>query len=173
MNDIEVLEFLSKFFRENIASKIKLEKPSEDNINGKYELVNPAVYEGWVPIKNFLDNYGYDVPGIVVMIDEGNEDKTADLNIRIKIVTYDPGISDLGELTPNAKGYKDLLNLITLIRIELAQNPVILEKVSINKPFNWSMDEEQSYPYWSANFSFSVSIVPLAFNIEKSYEKYL
>lgn len=171
MNDIEVLNCLYKFLIENVASKIKLEKPPDDvQAESKYELVSPAVYEGWLPPKNFLDSYGYDVPGMIVMIDDGIDEESSELNIRIKLITYDPGeTKENGQLIPNAKGYKDLLNLITRIRIELSQNPVILEKVIVNKPIKWSMDEEQSYPYWTANLSFSVSIAPLAFNIANNF----
>ena len=170
MNDIEVLEYLCKFLKDNVANKIKLEKPPDrGKVEEDYERVKPAVHEGWVPPKNFSD-YGYDVPGIIVMIDDGSEDTLAELNVRLKIVTYDPGTTqEDGILSPNTKGYKDLLNVITRIRIELSQNPIILEKVNVNKPIKWSMDEEQSYPYWSANISFGVSIAPLLFNINEQY----
>ncbi|NFO15178.1 hypothetical protein FDB34_13420 [Clostridium botulinum] len=171
MTDIEVLECLSKFLKNNVSNKIKLEKPpANKKVQEEYELVHPAVYTGWLPPKNFLESYGYDVPGIIIMIDQGVDDESADLNIRIKFVTYDPGeTQDDGELTPNAKGYKDLLNLITKTRIELSQNPIIFEKVSVNKPIKWSMDTEQNYPYWSADMGFNVSIAPLAFNIKENF----
>lgn len=171
MTDNEVLESLSKFLKDNVSSSIKLEKPlSNKKLQETYELVNPAVYTGWLPPKNFLESYGYDVPGIIVMMDDGIDDDSANLNIRIKFVTYDPGqTEENGELTPNAKGYKDLLNLISKTRIELSQNPIIYEKVSVNKPIKWSMDTEQNYPYWSADMSFTVSIAPLAFNINENF----
>jgi hypothetical protein len=171
MTDIEVLECLSKFIKINVSSDIKLEKPPPNKkVQEEYELVNPAVYTGWLPPKNFLESYGYDVPGIIIMIDQGIDDNSADLDIRIKFVTYDPGeTQENGELTPNAKGYKDLLNLISKTRVELSQNPIIFEKVSVNKPIKWSMDTEQNYPYWSADMSFSVSITPLAFKINNYF----
>ena len=105
------------------------------------------------------------------MIEDGEDNSNStELTVRIKIVTYDPGkAKEDGTLTPNVEGYKDLLNLITRIRIELSQNPIILEKVNINKPIKWSMDKEQSYPYWSADLSFNVSSAPLAFNIAKNF----
>ena len=55
---------------------------------------------------------------------------------------------------------------------KVIKNPVIEEKVSINKPIKWSMDSQQSYPYWTANMSFTVSIAPLPFNTEQ-YHNYL
>lgn len=171
MNDIDVLNALVEFFKSNVAVHFKLKKPPEDyNVDGEYELVNPAVYKGWVPPKNYLEEYGYDVPAIIVMLDEGIDDnKSADISIRVKIITYDPGeTKEDGTTTPNVYGYVDLLNVITKIRIELSQNSVILEKVNISKPIKWSMDKEQSYPYWSADLSFDVSIAPLEFNINNS-----
>ncbi|AWK52211.1 hypothetical protein DIC82_14930 [Clostridium beijerinckii] len=168
MNDIEVLNILVEFFKSNVAAHFKLKKPPENNqVEGEYELVNPAVYKGWVPPKNYLEEYGYDVPAIIVILDDSIDDnQSADISIRLKIITYDPGeIKEDGKIIPNVLGYVDLLNVITKIRMELSQNPIILEKVNINKPIKWSMDKEQSYPYWSADLSFDVSIAPLAFNI--------
>ncbi|WP_034439437.1 hypothetical protein [Clostridium ihumii] len=174
MTDIEVLDAIVLFLKENVASNIKLKKPPEDNkIEGKYELVNPAIFSGWLPHKNYLENYEYDIPGIIVMIDNGSDDyDNSLLNIRLKITTYDPGKFDGEKLTPNMDGYKDLLNIITKIRRELSQNPIIKEKVSVNKPIDWVMDKEVIYPYWSADLTFTVNINSLEFNCE-SYEKYL
>lgn len=175
MNDIEILNAIVKFFKDNVSKDLKLKKPPENHkIEGEYELVNPAVYKGWIPPKNYLDEYGYDVPSIIVMIDDGSDDnESADLSIRIKIIAYDPGeTKEDGTVAPNVLGYIDLLNIITKIRIELSQNPIILEKVNINKPIKWSMDKEQSYPYWSADLSFNVSIAPLPFNISQ-YSNFL
>lgn len=173
MTDIEVLNGLSKFIKDNIANQIKLEKPPEKGVInkvGSYELVHPSVYKGWVPLSN-LNEYEYSIPSIVVMIDEGTDDNSdSNLSMRLKIATFDPGeTQEDGIVDLNGKGYMDLLNLITKIRLEFAKNPIILEKVNINKPIKWSMDGQQSYPYWTANLSFTVSIAPLAFNIAKNF----
>ncbi|WP_459482113.1 hypothetical protein [Clostridium saccharoperbutylacetonicum] len=173
MTDIEALNGLADFIINNIANDIKLEKPPEKGIIdkvGSYELVHPSVYKGWVPLGN-LNEYEHSIPSIVVMIDEGNDDNSeSSLNMRLKIATYDPGeTQENGVVNLNGKGYMDLLNLITKIRLEFAKNPIIFEKVNINKPIKWSMDSQQSYPYWTANISFTVSIAPLAFNITKNF----
>lgn len=176
MTDVEIINGLAVFLEKNVASKIMLEKPPEKgNIDriGSYELVNPVVYKGWMPLNN-LTEYNYSVPSIVVMLDEGIDDNSdSNLSLRLKIATFDPGeTQENGEVKLNGKGYMDLLNLMTRIRLELSQNPIIEEKVSINKPIKWSMDKEQSYPYWTANMSFPVSIAPLPFNTEQ-YQEYL
>lgn len=171
MTDIDIINGLASFLEKNVAKKFLLEKPPEKGIIdriGSYELVNPAVYKGWIPLNN-LSEYNYSVPSIVVMLDEGIDDNSdSNLSLRFKIATFDPGeTKENGEVQLNGKGYIDLLNLITKIRLELSQNPIIEEKVSINKPIKWSMDKEQSYPYWTANMSFTVSIAPLPFNTEQ------
>ncbi len=164
MNDNDVLEAIAKFLKEKVCPKIKLKKvPQKNLVEGTYELVNPAVYIGWIPPKNFKNEYGYEVPSFIVMLDEGTDDYTeAVLAIRIKIITYDPGVLEVnGDITPNAKGYKDLLNSIAKVRMLISENPIISEKISINKPMKWDMDEEQAYPYWSANINFNVDIPPI------------
>lgn len=183
MNDLEALKSLTDFLKENVANKFKFKKPpkyelpecgltdkEEENLKNN-DLVNPAVYSGWVPPKNFLDSYGYDIPGIIVMLDDGTDaNEETQLNFRLKIITYDPGLSDEnGKITPNAKGFNDLLNIIMKIRLEFQLNPVINEKITINKPIQWNMDEEQNYPYWSANVKFNISLATLKTNIEQYF----
>lgn len=175
MTDNRILEAIKKFIVENVASKIKLEKPSTDGrLEGEYALVNPAVYVGWIPPKNYLDEYGYDIPSLLIM-EDGGEDSTdeAFLNIRIGIATYDPGYtSPEGETTPNVKGYIDLLNLITRIRLELARMAVIEETTSIQKPIKWGLYEEQKYPYWHGWITFQASAVPVNYQ-DHGIERFL
>lgn len=176
INDVEILNALVEFLKENISKHFQLKKPPVNNkILGDYELVNIAIYKGWVPPKNYLEEYGYDIPGIIVMLDEGIDDsENAEIAIRLKVITYDPGkVKEDKTLSPNVEGYVDLLNVITRIRMELSKNPIILNKVNVNKPIRWSMDKEQSYPYWSADVSFNVSIAPFDFEIKNGYERYL
>jgi hypothetical protein len=174
LDDNAVLEALKQFLIKNVASKIKLEKPPQDeNIENAYELVNPAVYIGWIPPKNHLNEYGYAVPGLLIMSD-GGEDLTeeANLNIRIGIATYDPGETTNLEVTPNALGYRDLLNIINIIRIELAKSSTIEGKTSIQGPIKWGMYEEQSYPYWNGWMTFQASIIPITYR-DMNTEKFL
>lgn len=177
ITDIEVLDALVEFIKNNVSKNIKLKKPPSDNkvIDSEYELVNPAVFKGWVPPKNYNEEYGYDVPAIIAMLDEGTDDnEESDMSVRLKIVTYDPGkVKEDKTLSPNTEGYIDLLNVIQKIRREISLNPIIENKFSVKLPIKRSMDEEQSYPYWSADMSFSVSIAPFEFNTEEAYKKYL
>lgn len=175
MTDSRILEAIKKFLIDNVASKIRLEKPPADGrVDGEYELVNPAVYVGWIPPKNYLDEYGYDIPSLLVM-EDGGEDNTdeAFLNIRVGIATYDPGQTGQdGRTIPNVKGYKDLLNLITRIRLELSKTAVIGEVTSIQKPIKWGLYEEQKYPYWHGWITFQASAVPINYQ-DQGFNKFL
>lgn len=165
MDDLQVLKSLKYFLTENVSKRIKLECPPKNNVlDEEYKLVNPAVYIGWLPPKNFLQDYDYDVPSILIMSDGGSDEgDEAGVNIRLVIATYDPG-QTLEEGTQiNFKGYKDLLNIITKIRIALTEQ-LTLNCGIINKPIKWSMYEEQSYPYWHASMEFKVDTVPFNFN---------
>ncbi|AUN08962.1 hypothetical protein CF081_19685 [Clostridium botulinum] len=175
MTDSIVLSALKKFLDEKVCKDVKLEKPPEDlNIeDGDYKLVNPATYIGWIPPKNYLTEYGYDIPSILIMEDGGEDNgDEGTINIRLGIATYDPGdTTELG-IEINSKGYKDLLNLITKIRIELAKSMVIEEKTIIEKPIKWGMYEEQQFPYWHAWITFTATILPLNY-IEEGINKFL
>lgn len=142
--------------------------PENNKITDKYELVNPAVYIGWIPPKGFENRYGFSIPCLVVMTDSGSDDnESAEIKARIKIITYDSGlVKDDNELIPGLTGYKDLLNVIDRIRITLSENLIINNKVSHKKPIEWGIDEEQHYPIWSGEISFPVSILSLKPDID-------
>ena len=159
---INVLENIKKVVEE-LTKDLKLEKPPENNaaIRGKanimdYELVKPAVYIGWVPNEG-LEEYEGLAPSITVMFDGGedsdNENITTD-KIRLGILTYDPGTTTEEEIKLNAKGYKDLLNIICVIKREIKSK---LKGYSISK-IKWNMPQEQKYPYWVANLTFNLEL---------------
>jgi hypothetical protein len=107
-------------------------------------------------------------------MEDGGEDTgdEASIQIRIGIATYDPGMTNVVGVTPNSKGYRDLLNIITRIRIELAQKSTIKELTVVEKPIKWGLYEEQSYPYWHGWISFSATTMPLKYS-NQGIEKYL
>lgn len=174
MGENEVLEALKQFMVNNISNKLKLEKPpDEGNIKEDYELVNPAVYVGWIPPKNYLTDYGYTIPGLLIMSDGGEDSlDEAYINIRIGIATYDPGLTDSQNTTPNTKGYRDLLNVIQKIRIEIASSLTINNKTTIQGPIKWGVYEEQNYPYWNGWITFQTSILPLNYG-NQGIDKFL
>lgn len=150
MSDLSYLENLKKYLIENVANKIKLEK-SREYEDEAYSLVNPEVYVGWIPPKNYLDEQGHDVPSILIMSDGGiDNDDEASESIRIAITTFDPGTTTSLGTKSNSKGYKDLLNVITLIRLALK------DYAGVQKPIKWGMYDEQAYPYWCGWVTFDL-----------------
>jgi hypothetical protein len=174
VDDLSVIKATVQFLKDQVASqydpelgKIGLEKPQADgNIEGSYTLVKPAVYDGWIPPKNYLDEYGYDVPCILVMSDGGKDQaEEAVVRLRLAIAIYDPGMTTkTGEILttrPNSKGYYDLLNIITKIRLKLTDRTLTSGIISINHDFEWGMYEEQHYPYWHAWITYSSPILSM------------
>ena len=163
--DIEGLDSIKRLLDKNLK-EFKLEKPDEE---GGYQLVNPAIYTCWVPPKNCLQEYGYDIPGIVICSGEGEDDgDDVSLSIRLNIQTYDPGLTSEDAIIPNSKGYTDILNLITKIRLILNENPSEIG-IIVEKPIKWGFYDEQLYPYYAGYITFKVkmSMLPVSQSINK------
>ncbi len=159
------LNILKEFLESNVVNTIKLQKPSDDNVE-VYELVNPVVHVGWIPPKGYLpENMETNIPCLIVGFDDGsNETNNTDINIRISAAVYSPGehIHDEETVTfnPSFKGYIDLMNLIDRTVAELMRNPIIKDRISVIKPIKWGMYEEQPYPYWYGWIRFGISMAP-------------
>jgi hypothetical protein len=172
MTDNIILEAIRDTLIENVASKIKLQVPFDDDIN-KYELMHPNVFIGWLPPPNqlqdipqqLLDGVKKAIPCMIVTFDTGEDDgNDAGLDIRISFAVYNPGLYEpSGEFTPTSKGYQDLVNLIFLARQELSSNPIISNgKTEANKPFKWGMYLDQPQPYWFGYLTFRATAAILA-----------
>jgi len=172
MTDLAVILAIAEFLKEKTA-EITLEKPPEKRAQISNETVCPAVYEGYVPPKNFLTEYGYDVPGVVVGIAAGEDtDEESAVNVRITCGTYGAGTVDLnGEFQYDAKGYVDLLFLMEKVRDCIFSAGVIKERTVVRKPLKWGMYEEQPWPYWYGWITFSASRSVISANLE-SFETY-
>ena len=158
MTDEDILNKIKDLLDERLKDT-KLEKASDDN--KEYELVQPAIYTGWVPPKNCFHEYGYDIPGIVIYSDNGKDDgDDIFLNIRLNIQTYDVGLTLEDRIIPNSKGYTDILNLITKIRMILNESPSDIG-IIVEKPIEWGFYDEQIYPYWAGYITFKVKMCPL------------
>lgn len=164
MNDLDLLEKIKEFLQREVATKIKLELPPQDGqFNGAYKLVNPSIHIGWLPPGTALNDTQHNIPSILVMSDGGEDvGSEASLIIRLIIGVYDPGLTRTeDDIELNCKGYKDLLNLITRIRIELSEQLIIDDLIEVEKPIKWKMYDEQMYPYWHAQMEFSISTIPI------------
>jgi hypothetical protein len=171
MTDNMILEDLKSFLEQKVASKFKLQA-AEENLN-EYKLVNPAVFECYIPPNNFLPpELVSAVPCMLVGLEEGQDDGTeASLNIRITFVVYNPGEYANGKFTPNFQGYKDILNLITRTRMELAKAAVIGE-TSLRRPFKWGMYQDSPYPYWYGWLTFGAECASMEY-IPDTVKNYL
>lgn len=63
-------------------------------------------------------------------------------------------------IIPNSKGYTDILNLITKIRMILNESPSDIG-IIVEKPIEWGFYDEQIYPYWTGYITFKVKMCPL------------
>ncbi|MBP1926849.1 hypothetical protein J2Z76_002719 [Sedimentibacter acidaminivorans] len=157
----DVLDDIKIFIENKVACEFKLEKPPvEDLIDEEYTLVNPSVFIGWLPPKNY--NEFHEIPSIIVMGDTGEDNgEEGSIGIRLAIGTYDIGhtIKTDDELNTsiNSKGYLDLINLVEKIKQEFSKNRV-LDHTTLEGPFKWGLYEEQPFPYWYAWVSFNANI---------------
>ena len=153
MTSESILNKIKEVLLENLKD-VRLEKATDETDN--YELVSPSIYIFWVPHKNCLHEFGYDIPGIVIMNDEAIDDgEFATFKIRLNIQTYDPGLTTTEYLIPNSNGYKDINNLIEKIRIILEKSPSKLG-LMIEKPIKWGFYYDKIQPYWAGYMTFDV-----------------
>ncbi|MFD5019988.1 hypothetical protein ACFWMP_13890 [Paenibacillus sp. NPDC058367] len=179
MIDNTILEAIQEFLRTHVSIKIKLMVPNEDDVS-KYDLIHPNVFIGWIPPPNQLEDVALQIPdgvktaipAIVVGMDDGDDDgNDAGLNIRLSFVVYNPGLyPEPGVIIPNFKGYQDLLNLITICRMELSANYLIEGgKSAAQKPFRWGMYLQQPVGYWVGWMTFRAASVSLPYMMPPNY----
>lgn len=169
MNDNTALNVIKKMINEQVAAGIKLQKPPDEN-NPNIERVNPYVCIGYLPPKNFLPE-GYDVPGIIVGLEDGEDDNDeANLQIKLTFVTYGAGSYDeTGQLIPDMEGYMDLLNLMHRTRLKISTMPIIEKTTVVQKPIKWGMYQEQPWPYWYGWMTFGIN--GLIYNMKNPKEE--
>ncbi len=177
MTDNFILEGIQKFLQQKVCPKIELLKPNDKDIE-EYRRVNPVVHIGWIPPKLpeelMTREPIQDVPCIIVGIDEGEDDgQEAGLGIRISFVVYSPGQYNVfGELASSFDGYRDLINLIMLTRLEVSKAYMIEGITAMEKPYKWGMYQDQAYPYWQGWFTFKATcpVIDVIRSINEQYE---
>lgn len=173
MIDNVILESIELFCKEHVANKIKLMVPNDDDIRD-YQLMNPNVFIGWLPPPNQLEDVPLQLnngikkalPAMVIGMDEGEDDgNEAGINIRISFIVYNPGLYPAeGGITPNYKGYQDLLNLIFICRQQLSTKYIINNgKTVAQKPFRWGMYQEQPVGYYVGWLTFRATAAVLPY----------
>lgn len=169
MTENEVLNALADFIK-SVTSDMKLVKGGDKHEN---DLVPPAIYVGWIPPKNYLTEYGYDIPCVIVGMDEAEDDgQDAKMGIRLTFGVYSPGtINSESQMIPDVKGYIELLHLMTRVRVSLLNQTFINGKCEVNKPVKWGMFEEQLWPYWHGWMMFDTPLVVQ--RTQNRYDAYL
>lgn len=160
MNSAMTLDAIRDFLNDKIAEADVLMQKEESFENEVY--VSPYVEVCYMPHKNFLPKE-FQVPYILVMMDEENDDGNEDdYSIRLVFGAFGGGYyldeNDNPTTIPDAKGYIDLLNLMDKVKQWLLTTSVIKEKTVVRKPYKKGMyDEENTWPYWYGYSTFIAS----------------
>lgn len=175
MVDNTILEAVQSFLLARVSPNVRLQVPNDDDVT-EYKLMHPNVFIGWVPPPNQMEDAQFDVDGIkktlpamVVGMDDGEDTgQDAGIDIRITCITYNPGLyaPDEGAVvfTPDFKGYRDLLNLLSLIRRKLSEGHLIEGGVaSVGRPITWGMYPQQPIGYWVGWVRFRASFSALPY----------
>ena len=156
MTPKDVLERVTKFTRENIATKLLMRKEvrysgdimdAPDNIP---EFVNPEVCYGTIPHKNFqpLD---FQCPMILWTFDEVDDSGTYDegrtINLRANVSAYSSELYANNDThLPDNKAFLDLINALELMYVEISKKH-ILEGVGLFKSISYGIYDGVFYPY--------------------------
>ncbi|WP_438449421.1 hypothetical protein [Gorillibacterium sp. sgz5001074] len=173
MIDNLILESIQEFLKEHVAPAFRLQVPNDDDYT-IYQLQHPNVFIGWLPLPNQLqdvpqqlpDGLKSAIPAMIVGMDEGDDDGSeAGIGIRINFVVFNAGFYPKeGEMLPDFKGYRDLLNLIYRARQELARACVMPGgSTSVQRPFRWGMYPEQPSQYWVGYLTFRATATSLPY----------
>ncbi|MDR1875783.1 MAG: hypothetical protein LBQ90_12325, partial [Synergistaceae bacterium] len=89
------------------------------------------------------EDFEANFPCLIVKVDEGTdkEENAPDatrIGVRILIGTYDDA--------PDYQGYRDVLNIMERIRLELLTTRYLARKYRLEMPFKWYLFEDQPWP---------------------------
>lgn len=95
-------------------------------------------------------------PYIIVRIDDGeiaDEASTQTVNTLLLVGVYDDGYDRQGE--------KDVLNIIAKIYERFAKMPVLNKKYTMQYPIQWTLQDEDTYPYYFGGMSLKWEIAAI------------
>lgn len=161
----DTLDALQSFLKEKVAGKILLQRePEQGEESAPKEpdsYVHPSVPIIRLPHQNFNPD-GYRVPFLAVCFDsddDGDDEHTMD--IRLVAGTYGGGNYDGDtdpEGIPDNLGYLDLINLMEKAKQELIAEGIIGGACRVCKPVSMKPYDEDTWPYWYGNITFTVSL---------------
>lgn len=145
MTPFNLLKQLAAFLRELLADY--------NAARGKSgEIVAPQVYEWYLPFKNGKTTEDVDFPYVTARITAGEDpespvENASTVNITLEFGVYSAGTQKGNVLHPD--GAYDLLNLMDYVRVALFKKSTIGGRFMIQRPYSWSIPEEQPYPLWN------------------------
>lgn len=95
-------------------------------------------------------------PYIIVKIEDGeikDENSAQMVNITLLIGIYEPDY--------DKQGHKDILNIVAKIYERFAKMPVLNGKYTLQYPILWTLQEEETYPYYFGGISLIFEIAKI------------
>jgi hypothetical protein len=179
---VHALETLQKWVDENLCegSEFKV-PPSGDKPDGhlyKYETTKPSAFILYIPVpeknKAKAPPAPAEVPSICIQLIKCTDRKnTRELDIRLALATWNPGLHKPKEFIRNSEGWRDVWNFTDKC-LRVIENAEYLSglRVKIENGIEFGPIDEQDasaslYPYWFSYIAFTIECgnVPI-----KSYD---
>lgn len=145
------------FFQEDLKNEIENIFSSDRFLDSEGNRVPLNVYEQQLPV--LKDEYSADpIPYALVRLENGSTDeKKWDGNNKV-FVTILIGLINRDE---ENDGHKDILNVIWKIYERFSKNPMLAGKYMFNEPFQWALQDEESFPYFfgAASLTFNIPAI--------------
>ncbi len=200
MNLTETIDSLREWVDTNICQKTTLKVPDDNTINGSAQLVHPAAFALYVPARDRIPpNVAAPIPSICIQVMEGEDsllEKKTKLKIRLCLAVWNPGDQSGADFYPtedessligykyakgddnptytrNLDGWRDISNLIDLIRMEIGKNDIIagnriVKEESIKYgPFIQDGAIWDQYPYWNSWITFAIECGGIIANVKE------
>lgn len=110
----------------------------------------PQVWADGLPKKSTSDRQEPEVPWVIVRyLDEDDTDEGALATIKIIACTYSED---------EQNGWRDVLNVVTRIKLDLLAHPYFGSAFRIERPIHTEIPEEQPFPDWLATMTVKVAM---------------
>lgn len=122
-------------------------------LNQDKDLESVNIFSQDLPIESNREDEDEDLfPYIITRLIDGSVDTNEPYIVRTLLII---GIYDEN---PNKQGYKDVLHIINMIYERFAKNPILADQFTANMPFSWSLQDEDTHPYFFGGIELSFRI---------------
>ncbi len=189
MTLVESIDSLQAWFDEHVCQQATFKVPTDNIITGNAQLVHPASFALYVPARDRIPpNVVAPIPSICIQLMEGEDklmERNTRLNIRLCLAVWNPGDQTGVDFTPipdpsnpvgvkytqgddkptytrNLDGWRDIMNFVDLVRLELRKHDIIAgHRIVKEEPIKFGQFFQDdalwdSYPYWHSWITFSV-----------------